>query len=137
MIHYSLTSYVHKMDEIQKVFKSLLNSLHECWYLNEQHPGSYNQTFSNLLKKYHKISWEEECDMVMDKNYFDCILDASKAVSKSVYYTHQLHLILCELPKYWQAFVFSYSEAEKKRTADTFNRYATLYNEFAKKPKKD
>lgn len=125
------------MDEIQRHFKSLLNSLHECWYLNEQNPGSFGGSFSKLLKKYHKISWEEECDMVMDKNYFDCLQDPSKPVSKSAYYTHQLHLVLCELPKYWESFVFSYSEQNKKKTAETYNAYAKLYNEFAKKAKKD
>jgi hypothetical protein len=133
-----------KLAEIQKLFVSLLNSLHECWFMNEQHPGSYSTGFVKLLKKYYKISWEDECDMKMDETYFECLHDSSKPVTKSVYYTHKLHLILCQLTKqdvfgrsYWEGFVFSYSDDMKKRTATSFNRYIALYNELAIKPKKD
>ncbi len=138
------TMDANKLAEIQKLFNSLLNSLHECWFMNEQHPGSYSGEFVKLLKKYHKISWEDECDMRMDENYFACLHDSSKPVSKSAYFTHKLHLLLCQLTKrdvfgrsHWDAFVFSYSDAMKKKTAEQFNRYVTLYNELSTKPKKD
>lgn len=125
------------MDDIQTLFRSLMNTLHECWYMNEQRTANYNASFISLLKKYHKISWEEECDMVMDKTYFDCVNDPTKPVPKSVYYTHQLHLILCELPKHWLSVVAFYNDKEQKKAAETFNRYVKLYNEFEKKPKTD
>lgn len=122
---------------IQTLFRSLLDSLHECWYLNEQHPGSYSPAFVKLLKKYHKISWEEECDMVMDATYFEYLNEAKTPVPKSIYYTHQLHMILCELPKHWEAFVFSYTLKDKQKVETTFNEYGKLYKELAMKPKKD
>ncbi len=75
--------------------------------------------------------------MVMDKNYFECLQDSTKPVSKSIYYTHQLHLILCELPKFWASFVFSYTEQNKKSTEETYNKYVKLYSEFTKKAKED
>jgi hypothetical protein len=133
-----------KLAEVQRNFNSLINSLHECWYLNEQYPGSYGSSFVNLLKKYRKISWDDECNMEMNQAYFEAHYDTSKPIPKSMILTNKLHLLLCELSKkntfgrsHWDSFVFSYDEATKQKTADIFNTYIQLYSELSIKSKKD
>jgi hypothetical protein len=133
-----------KILEVNTHFNSLINSLHECWFLNEQCPGSYSPSFVKLLKKYHKISWDDDCSMVMNQEYFEAHYDTSKPVPKSMILTNKLHLLLSELTtrdifgrSHWDSFVFSYNEATKQKTAETYTTYMKLYNELSLKPKKD
>jgi len=134
----------NKLALVQRNFNSLINSLHECWFLNEQYPGSYSSSFVSLLKKYRKLSWDDECDMVMNQDYFEAHYDTSKPIPKSMLLTNKLHLLLCELTKkdafgrsHWDSFVFSYDEKTKNKTAETFNEYMKLYGELSIKSKKD
>lgn len=134
----------NKLAQVQRNFSSLIHSLHECWYLNEQYPGSYSSSFVSLLKKYRKVSWDDECDMVMNQEYFEAHYDTSKPIPNSMLLTNKLHLLLCELTKqnefglsHWDRFVFSYDEGTKKKTVETYNEYMKLYSELSMKPKKD
>jgi hypothetical protein len=129
-----------KLQEIQSLFNSLINSLHECWYLNEQYTASYSKEFRKLLSSYRKVSNDDNCDMVLNENYFTAHWDSSKATRANVL-TNKLHLLLCKLVEknvfgqsFWTSFVFSYDLNTQEETAKKYNRYMELYSELSTPP---
>jgi hypothetical protein len=130
-----------KLARVQKNFRSLVSDLGDCWYLSEQ-DGNYSQAFTKLLKKYHKISWLDECLQILDEDYFMGHYDG-QSVRKDHRYTLALHEILCQLTvknvfgqSLWSEFIFGMSPELEKRAVDTYNLYMKDYTELLEEARK-
>ncbi len=124
-----------KLARVQKNFRSLVGDLGDCWYLSEQN-GNYSPALTKLLKRYHKISWLDECLQVLDEEYFMAHFD-KKSVRKDHQYTHALHEILCQLTlknvfgrSLWEEFIFGMPPGVEAKTAQTYNLYMKEYAEL-------
>jgi hypothetical protein len=124
-----------KLLRVQTNFRSLVSELGDCWYLSEQN-GNYSQALTKLLKRYHKISWLDECLQILDEDYFRGHYDGS-VVRKDHRYTQQLHEILCALAvknvfgqNLWSEFVFGMSVENQQNLAEKYNLYRKEYAEL-------
>jgi hypothetical protein len=125
------------LQDVQRLFNRLLDTLHDCWYLNEHHPGSYSAAFEKLLKQYYKLIWNESCDMLLTQEYFDAHRDTSK-ITKAHQLTNKLHLILCKLAEkdifgntFFTPYLFGMNLKDQEATIQMYNRYMQLYTELS------
>lgn len=126
-----------KLQEIQGLFNRLLDTLHDCWYLNEHHPGSYSASFEILLKQYYKLIWNDTCDMALTQEYFDAHRDPSK-VTRAHQLTNKLHILLCKLAEkdifgktFFTPYLFGMNLKDQEDTIQKYNRYIQLYGELS------
>lgn len=125
-----------KVARVQSNFRKLMNELGDCWFLCEQGRG-YGRELTKLLHKYHKISWLDECTMILDEDYFMAHYDGTR-VRTDHKYTHSLHGILADLSKkdmfgrqtLWTEFLFGISEREAQEIVDRYNLYRKEYEEL-------
>jgi hypothetical protein len=115
-----------------------MNGLHDCWYLNERYTSGYSSSFQKVLRKYHKLSWNDDCDMKMDQAYFDAHRDP-KLITPSHVLTNKLHILLCELTvrdafgrSHWDTFLFGAESTYAQKLVNSYNRYMALYAELSK-----
>lgn len=125
------------LQEVQRLFNRLLDTLHDCWYLNEHHSGSYSAAFEKLLKQYYALIWNESCDMSLSQEYFDAHRDASK-VTKAHQLTNQLHGILCKLAEkdifgnsFFTPYLFGMKLQDQEDIIHKYNRYMQLYSDLS------
>ena len=128
---------ISPLQEVQTLFNRLLDTLHDCWYLNEHHPGSYSAAFEILLQTYYKLIWNEKCDMLLTQEYFDAHRDASK-VTKAHQLTNKLHILLCKLSEkdnfgntFMTPYLFGMNLSHQEQTIRSYNRYMKLYLELS------
>ena len=121
-----------KLARVQTNFRSLIGDLGDCWYLSEQN-GNYSAALRKLLKRYHTISWLDECLQILDEEYFLGHYDRT-VVRKDHQYTHTLHEILCQLTlknvfgrSLWEEFVFGMGAQNEKKIVETYNLYMKDY----------
>lgn len=125
-----------KIVRVQTNFRKLMNDLGDCWFLSEQSRG-YGRELTKLLNTYHKISWLDECTMILDEDYFLAHYDATR-VRPDHRYTHSLHELLIDLVKVdlfgrqvlWSEFLFGMSRKDADEIVDRYNLYRKEYDEL-------
>lgn len=124
-----------KLARVQTNFRALMSEIHDCWYLSEQN-GGYSGKLTKILHTYHKISWLDDCSMILDEDYFKGHFDGS-VLRSDHRHTYTLHGLLIQLTtvnvfgqNLWSEFLFGMSPGAAQKVCNLYNLYMEDYKEL-------